>query len=121
MEKLDKTNARFCAKYVKFVGVAYTKRGNCGIGMVVDGIKFGFDYSSSRDFQVGEKVYIAKRIPTQRHEDQKWEIHQIELPEVYWNYEYFMTRPNKQQRAFPYTPMAQTWFGSNTRIVKKIK
>jgi hypothetical protein len=119
MDKLEKNHARFCAKYVKFVGVAFNNRKTREI-LTINGEAFAFKYPSSNDFKVGDVVYLAKRIPTVKGQPQKWEVHQIVLPELYWWYEYNERRTPKEKRVKPYEPMANYWFGRNRFIVTKL-
>lgn len=119
MEKLKRNHARFCAKYVKFFGVGYSQRNMGCQSLIVNGKKFGCRLKHG-DFKVGDVVYIAKRIPTLRSQESKWEIHQIELPEAYWWYENYEAYSPKEKRTNPYNPHPETWFGPQSYIVEKL-
>lgn len=121
MDKLKKNHARFCAKYVRFVGVGFTKRRFRGENLTIGSEEFCFNYPSLNDVNVGDVVYLAKRVPTVRGQPQKWEVHQITVPESYWWYEHCEDRTPKEKRVNPYKPYAVTWFGSNRFIVQKLK
>jgi hypothetical protein len=123
MDKLVKNHARFCAKYVKYVGVGYTKRKTQFQGLVVNGEKFEFIQYTAKDLEIGDVVYIAKRVPTHKSQDYQWEIHQIKLAEAYWHYDFYERhhgKTAKERRITPYKPYVQTWFGSNTLLIAKL-
>ena len=121
MDKLKKNHARFCAKYVGFVGVGFTNRKNFAETLKINGEEFAFKYPSLDDFKVGDVVYLAKRVPTVRGQPQKWEVHQVTVPESYWWYEHCEDRTPKEKRVKPYVPYANAWFGNNQFIVRKLK
>jgi len=120
MDKLKKNNARFCAKYVKYIGEGFTKRRFRGEVLKINGEEFAFGIHHSNDFEVGDMVYLAKRIPTVKGKPQKWEVHQITLPEEYWHYEYWEKKTPKEKRIHAPKPRPVTWFGNNRFIVTKL-
>ncbi len=121
MDKLKKNDARFCAKYIKFVGVGFIKRNLRGENLKINGEEFAFGCHNSRDLEVGDMVYLAKRIPTFKSQPERWEVHLITLAEDYWHYEYWEKKTPKEKRIYARKPYPVTWFGNNRFIVKKVK
>ena len=115
-EKLIANHARFCAKYVRFFGFATTKRQGFYQSILKVDNQNAFEFIHSKEtFEVGEKVYIAKRVPSHHGELQTWSIHEIILPETYWNYSYHFDQKTK------YTPHVQTHFKRDTFVVLRVK
>jgi len=115
MEKLARNHPRFCAKYIKEIGIAKEERIGWCRAINLNGTRFIYQ-QLGRTFNPGDKVLIAKRIP---HPGNEWTIHEIILAEDYWTYEYFMDKTAKEQRTKPYEPRAHSWFGRNTYIVEE--
>ena len=114
MEKLSVNHPRFCAKYVKPIGVA--KETKVGWTRVFEMNGKIYIISRNRDYKVGQKVWIAKKIPMP---GEQWNVHEIELPEHHWTYEYYQNLTAKEQRTTPYQPKARYWFGSKCYIIEE--
>lgn len=115
METLHKNHPRFCAQYIKQVGVAKEERiGWCRALKLDD--KFYIYQHLTTQHKVGDTVLIAKRIAQPGRE---WMLHEIKLGEDYWTYQYFMNKTAKEQRTNPYQARTQGWWSSDTFIVEQ--
>lgn len=121
MELLSKNHPRFCAKYLSAVGEVETPRNRRFPIVKVGEMLFEESRCSSSEFKPGDVAYIAKRLPTLRREQNRWMIHKIILAEAHWLYMANCRRSPKEQRSQPYPARAQTWFGSNTRLLIRIR
>jgi len=114
MEKSSTNHPRFCAKYVKPIGVA--KETKVGWTRVFEMNGKFYIISRHNDYKIGQKVWIAKKNPTP---GQTWNVHEITIPEHYWNYEYHHELTAKEQRTTPYEPRPRYWFGTQCYIIEE--
>ncbi len=115
MEKLSVNHPRFCAKYVKHIGVA--KETKVGWTRVFEMNGKFFIIRRDAEFKIGDKVWIAKKIPTP---DQQWNVHEVILPEDYWTYSFHMSKDPKEQRKNTYNPRAKYWFGKQCYVIEEV-
>ena len=116
MEKFDKNHPRFCAQYVKKIGVAKEEKiGWCNVIKFEN--KFYIYQQFNKTYQPGDKVFIAKKIPKPGNQ---WTIHEIILAEDFWFYEFFATRTQKEQITTSYVPIVKNYFGKKTYIIKQV-
>ena len=116
MEKLTENHPRFCAKYVKNIGVAKEKK--LGFYHVFDLNGKLYVRAHNLDVNVGDKVWIAKKIKTPNKE---WSVHEIIVPEDYWYYKFHANKTAKEQRQTTYVAKAKTWFGNQRYIIQEVK
>lgn len=116
MEKLNKNNPRFCAKYIKKIGLAKEQK-NGWYRVIKCDSKYFLYQGLEKQYSIGDNVVIAKRVPLP---GSQWTIHEVKLCEEYWYYESFMNRSAKDQRKTIYEPKARTWFDCNTYIVQEV-
>ena len=96
MEKLTENDPRFCAKYVKNIGIAKEKK--LGFYHVFEINGKLYVRAHNLDVNVGDKVWIAKKIKTPNKE---WNVHEIVIPEDYWHYEFHAIElPRPKERGF---------------------
>lgn len=110
-----KNHPRFCAKYVKQLGVAKQQKIGWNRFLMCEGKYYIYKYSS--DYKVGDKVLVAKKIPLP---GQQYDLHEVALAEDYWYYEWHMKKTAKEQRTNPYEPKAKNWFGRGRYIVEQV-
>ncbi len=113
METVTKNHPRFCAQYRGFIGCAVAHRFGWLQYFEIDGMYYVREYGV-QDYQVGDTIYVAKKIPLPGHH---WNIHAMTVPETFWNYESYQKRTPKQQREQPYEPYPQTWFNHGRVVV----
>ena len=116
MEKLTENNPRFCAKYVKNIGIAKEKK--LGFYHVFELNGKLYVRAHNLDVNVGDKVWIAKKIKTPNKE---WSVHEIIVPEDYWYYKFHANKTAKEQRQTTYVAKAKTWFGNQRYIIQEVK
>lgn len=123
MELLSKNHPRFCCQYIRLVGEF--EMPNCRqywSDIVIGKEVFKFSHFTRNDFKVGDEVYIAKFIPTLRHEKCRVRVHCIRLAEDYWHYCYYHKNDNaKYFRTHKYNPVPDTNFNRRTYIIVKTK
>ncbi len=126
-EVLPRNHPRFCAKYRRYVGeFTFIERWPQTLPTVIDcgGMKFaavGPAHGQHEvSFEVGQRVYLARRIPTMRSQPRRWQLHEIELPEQYLNYVFWARRTLKERRQLPYEARPQTWFGLHVRLFARL-
>ena len=61
-------------------------------------------------------MLVVKKIPLP---GMKCVIHEIQLAENYWNYEYFIKKTTKSQQQL-YEAKAETWFSSKSHIITEV-
>ena len=116
MEILSKNHPRFCAKYVKAVGIAEKIKVGWDSFYLLDG-KYYVVYSSCMGLpEIGQHVLLAKKVKLPNN---LWEVHEIVLPECYWYYVnwYYVIHMNKctkKQRSDNYVPSANMYCGGET-------
>jgi hypothetical protein len=121
VEVLRKNHPRFCSKYVRFIGLAETPRKQRPSlsSLNIGNQSFSRVWGSS-DLNVGDRVFIAKEVPTLRGRARIWAVHEIILPEAYWRYESYekdVASGRINRRKNPYVPYVETRLGHCTYIV----
>ncbi len=118
MDKLSRNHPRFCARYRRFVGEVESPGKYFPPQVSVHGERFSLTQGRV-EYEPGEAVYVARRVPVLRGQPSRWQIHLIELPEAYWYYESWYRSQEQGRRVGPYKAYAQTWFGSAIRLLQK--
>lgn len=114
MEIFTSNEPRFCAQYVKHVGLAQEEKVGWTRVFKLNGVYYIRQLNG--DFTVGQNVLIAKKIPLPGG---KWNVHEIKLAEDFWFYSHHAKRTPKEKRSMDYQPRAKTWLGK-TLILEEI-
>lgn len=110
MEMLDKNHSRFCAKYVRQVGVAQEfSIGWFRVFKMHDKYYMRATRSYS-DYKVGQKILYAKRIKDNK---KQFVLHEIIIPEHYLLYQYYYNKEN-------YEPIANINLGIQSYIIEEV-
>ena len=101
---LSKNDPRFCAKFIKCIGVFQELPFN---KFQFENTLYSISNKPSRDYEIGDHILLGKKIP---QPNSGWIVYEIAIPEHYWTYEYFEKLSPKEKRIKQYNPRPKTWF-----------